>query len=181
MSGLLAAGWEPGEISLCVRRQDRADELSSETGCRTSIHPDRAAAGSDVVVVAVKPRSVPGVLESLKGSMEGSQTLVSIAAGVTTASYEAQLGPVAVVRAMPNTPALVRQGVTGIAAGAHGCVLEESSLSHLRVAVEKVVGGETFCSPEIVHSMFNRLAQTAQESYWRGRAKAVELTTEMLR
>lgn len=119
MSGLLAAGWEPREISLCVRRQDRADELSSETGCRTSIHPDRAAAGSDVVVVAVKPRSVPGVLESLKGSMEGSQTLVSIAAGVTTASYEAQLGPVAVVRAMPNTPALVRQGVTGIAAGAH--------------------------------------------------------------
>ncbi len=67
-----------------------------------------------------------------------------------------------------------------IAAGAHGCVLEESSLSHLRVAVEKVVGGETFCSPEIVHSMFNRLAQTARDSYWHERPKAIELTPREL-
>lgn len=119
MSGLLAAGWEPKAISLCVRQQDRADQLASETGCQTSVKPERAVAGSDVVVIAVKPRSVPGVLDSLKGTIDDSQTLLSIVAGVTTASYEAQLGPVAVVRAMPNTPALVRQGVTGIASGAH--------------------------------------------------------------
>ena len=119
MSGLLAAGWEPQEISLCVRHQDRADELASETGCATTVKPGQAAAGRDVVVVAVKPRSVPAVSESLKGSIAASQTLVSIAAGVTIASYEFQLGPIAVVRAMPNTPALVGQGVTGIAAGQH--------------------------------------------------------------
>ena len=86
MSGLLAAGWEPEEISLCVRQRERADQLESETGCRTSIRPDQAASGRDVVVVAVKPRGVPAVLKSLKGSIEDFQTLVSIAAGVTTAS-----------------------------------------------------------------------------------------------
>ena len=119
MSGLLAAGWVPAEISLCVRQQERADQLAAETGCTTSIKPDEAAVGCDVVVVAVKPIGVPAVIESLKGSIEESQTLVSIVAGVTTASYESRLGRVAVVRAMPNTPALVRQGVTGMAAGEH--------------------------------------------------------------
>lgn len=119
MAGLLAAGWEPSEISLCVRRQEVADRLKAETGCETSIKPDQTAAGRDVVVVAVKPRSVAAVLRSLEGSVVDTQTLISIAAGVTTTTYEAQLGPVAVVRAMPNTPALVRQGVTGIAAGQH--------------------------------------------------------------
>ena len=119
MSGLLAAGWQPSEISLCVRDQSRADQLGLETGCETSVKPDQAAAGRDVVVVAVKPRSVSAVLRSLEGAIAESQTLVSIAAGVTTATYEAQLGHIAVVRTMPNTPALVRQGVTGIAAGQH--------------------------------------------------------------
>ena len=128
LSGLLAAGWESSEISLCVRQQERADQLRAETGCETSIEPNQAAKDRDVVVVAVKPRNVPSVIESLQGAIQDPQTLLSIAAGVTTASYEAQLGPVAVVRAMPNTPALVRQGVTGIAAGQH------AGINNLKVA-----------------------------------------------
>jgi pyrroline-5-carboxylate reductase len=116
-SGLLSAGWGPSDITLCVRRPEQADELSDRTGCPVTTDPVAAIAGSDVVVVAVKPRDVPAVLETLSGSVAESQTVISLAAGVTIESYESRLGSVPVVRAMPNTPALVREGVTGIAAG----------------------------------------------------------------
>jgi pyrroline-5-carboxylate reductase len=55
----------------------------------------------------------------MAGEVAVTQTVVSLAAGVTTQAYESQLGAVPVVRAMPNTPALVREGVTGIAPGTH--------------------------------------------------------------
>lgn len=116
-AGLLLAGWEPSEISLCVRMPEKADELAQRTGCSVTVEPVVAIEGSDVVVIAVKPKDVPTVLDSLAGSVSESQTVVTIAAGVTTESCEARLGSVAVVRAMPNTPALVRESVTGIAPG----------------------------------------------------------------
>lgn len=118
VSGLLSAGWEPSEISLCVRRMDSADELAHRTGCVVTLDPSEAVANRDVIVVAVKPRDVTGLLKSLAGSVSEDQTVLSLAAGVTTEQYEALLGAVPVVRAMPNTPALVREGVTGIAGGA---------------------------------------------------------------
>ncbi len=117
VSGLLAAGWASSEIALCVRRQERADELSRRTGCLVTFDPGEAVSQRQLVVVAVKPRDVPMVLESLSGQIGAGQTVLSLAAGVTTAAYESGLGDVPVVRAMPNTPALVRRGVTGIAAG----------------------------------------------------------------
>ena len=119
MSGLLSAGWAPEDLTLAVRRKDRAEELTVKTGCRATLDLVDAVTGSEVVVVAVKPRDVPAVLEDLAGNVRSGQVLISLAAGVTTQTYEEALGAVSVVRAMPNTPALVREGVTGIAAGAH--------------------------------------------------------------
>jgi len=119
VSGLLAAGWEPGEVTLCVRRMDRGDELAHKTGCAVVLDPLDAISGRDVIVVAVKPRDVPEVLKLIAGHVSDDQTVISLAAGVTTQTYESQLGAVPVVRAMPNTPALVREGVTGVAPGNH--------------------------------------------------------------
>ena len=119
VSGLLSAGWDPREISLGVRRMDRGDELEHKTACRVYLDPVEAIAARDVVVIAVKPRDVESLLKNIAGSVAEGQTLVSLAAGVTTSQYETMLGAVPVVRAMPNTPALVREGVTGIAAGNH--------------------------------------------------------------
>ena len=84
----------------------------------------------DVVVVAVKPRDVVSVLNSLGGSLTDSQMVISLAAGVATETYEKHLDAVAVIRAMPNTPAVVRQGVTGIAAGSN------ATAAHLTLARE---------------------------------------------
>ncbi len=118
-SGLLAAGWGPADLALCVRRMERADELAHKTGCPVYMDPVETVGGRDVVVVAVKPRDVEGLLKALAGHVTDDQTIVSLAAGVTTGAYQRHLGAVPVVRAMPNTPALVRQGVTGLAPGAH--------------------------------------------------------------
>lgn len=130
VSGLLGAGWEPGDVALCVRRLDRGDELAHKTGCSVSLDPVETIGGRDVIVMAVKPRDVTDVLETLAGKVGDSQTVISLAAGVTTQTYETQLGPIPVVRAMPNTPALVGEGVTGIAPGIH------AGAQHLDVARE---------------------------------------------
>lgn len=129
-SGLLSARWAPERICLCVRRKDRVEPLAGATGCAVTLDPVEAIAGRGLIVIAVKPRDVVGLLEQIKGHLLPDQAILSLAAGVKTATYERLLGEVPVVRAMPNTPALVRQGVTGLAAGAY------AGQSHLELAGE---------------------------------------------
>lgn len=116
-SGLLAAGWAPSEVCLCVRRPERGDYLAEKTGCEVTHDAVSAIDGRDLVVVAVKPKDVPALIVQLADKVRTDQTVLSLAAGVTTATYEKALGEVPVVRAMPNTPALVGQSVTGLAVG----------------------------------------------------------------
>jgi RNA polymerase sigma factor (sigma-70 family) len=66
--------------------------------------------------------------------------------------------------------------VNCVAAGAQGCVLEEASLEELRVAIERVVAGETFCSQQLVSSMFQQLAELSRDSITTQRAVDVNLT-----
>ena len=81
----------------------------------------KAAKGKDVVVLAVKPKDVAHVLKEIAPSVGTKQLVISIAAGVTVAKIEAGLGKKArVVRAMPNTPALVQEGAAAVFVGA-GC------------------------------------------------------------
>ena len=116
--GLLRAGWDTSEISLAARREERRREVETATGISTSLDPAEAAAGRRIVVVAVKPGDVSGLLEQISGSITPDQIVISLAAGVSTAVYEASLGEVPVVRAMPNTPAQIDAGVTALAGGA---------------------------------------------------------------
>lgn len=116
-AGLLRAGWEPGEISMAVRREERQRELIDKTGCEVLRDPSEALSGKEVAVVAVKPRDVPHLLAQIRGDYQPDQVILSLAAGVPTRLFEASLGEVPVVRAMPNTPALVDEGITGLAGG----------------------------------------------------------------
>lgn len=136
-SGLQRAGWSPEQISLCVRREDRAADLAQRSSSTVTLDPIEAIRARDVVVVAVKPRDVSAVIDRLSSGVGPRQMLISLAAGVTTRTYEDRLGEVAVVRAMPNTPALVGEGVTGIARGAH------AGEEHLKLATQVLgaVGG----------------------------------------
>ncbi|MGH8911338.1 MAG: pyrroline-5-carboxylate reductase [Acidimicrobiia bacterium] len=117
LRGLLGAGWKPEAIALAVRRPERARALADSSNCDVSPDPRTAAAGRRVVVVATKPRDVNDLLATLAPVIKPDQVVVSIAAGVPIKVFEEKLPGVGVIRAMPNTPALVGEGMTGMAAG----------------------------------------------------------------
>jgi pyrroline-5-carboxylate reductase len=78
------------------------------------------ANGADVIVLAVKPQVLAGVLSELAGHIEPGQLVLSIAAGATIAAIGQQLSPrQAIIRSMPNTPALVGEGISVLCAGEH--------------------------------------------------------------
>lgn len=117
--GLLRAGWEIGNLVLVARREERAREVERHTAIEASLDPAAAVVGKDVIVVAVKPKDVDYLLHQIGASVENDQVVVSLAAGVPIAVFEQALPDVAVVRAMPNTPAAVDEGMTAYCGGRH--------------------------------------------------------------
>ncbi len=115
VGGLLDAGWAaPGELAVAEVLGPRRAELR-ERFPGVSIVAE-ATGPAEGVVVAVKPGDVETAAAAVTAT--GARRVLSIAAGITTARLEAAMGAdVRVVRAMPNTPALVRQGAAAIAVG----------------------------------------------------------------
>jgi pyrroline-5-carboxylate reductase len=104
--------------------------------------PDNGAlvAGSEIVVLAVKPQVMPEVLATIRPHVTRRHLFVSIAAGIPTARLEAGLGGrVRVVRAMPNTPALVGTGITVVVRGKHASAADERRAAELFGGVGEVV------------------------------------------
>ena len=117
--GLRAAGWQPDELACGVRREVRLHDVETRIGVEAHLDPAVAVAGRDVVVVAVKPRDVRALLPRLAPAIHREQVVISLAAGVPISVFEQALAGVPVVRCMPNTPSLVREGVTAAAAGTY--------------------------------------------------------------
>lgn len=117
IKGLLAAGWAPGDVCGAVRRESRKADVEVGLGVVCHLDAAEAIAGKQVVVVAVKPRDVDGLLEAVSRKVDPDQVVISIAAGVPIERFESAMPGVPVIRAMPNTPGLVGEGITGIAAG----------------------------------------------------------------
>jgi pyrroline-5-carboxylate reductase len=120
LGGLLDSDVEPDSVSVAEIDADRRRAIEeAHPGVRVVPSPAWAVADADVVIVALKPQHVSEALGSAAPSL-GEQTLVlSIAAGITIAELEAAAPGRPVIRAMPNTPALVRKGASAIAAGTH--------------------------------------------------------------
>jgi pyrroline-5-carboxylate reductase len=125
--GLLRAGWEPADLVLAVRRKERAVETERLTGITTLLDAAAAAAGRDVLVVAVKPRDVGTLLRQIAGTVTSDQLVISLAAGVPLSVFEAALPGVPIVRSMPNTPAAVDEAMTAYCGGTHA---DEAALEH---------------------------------------------------
>ena len=141
LAGLLSSEWRsPSEIVVTGRRQERLDELTDRFGVTGTVSNTEAVVGARVVVIAVKPQDIDGLLGEIGGVLGEDQTVLSIAAAIPTAAIEARVGSgVAVVRAMPNAPAVVHEGIAGVCAGAHASdqhlALAEEVLSHLGAVV----------------------------------------------
>ena len=113
-----------GGIRATNRSTAKADELAGIPGVTAWATADepaanlQAIAGARIVIVAVKPVMVPDLLAEIADSLEPGTLVISVAAGVTIATFEGLLPEsVSVIRSMPNTPALVGKAVTGLSAG----------------------------------------------------------------
>jgi pyrroline-5-carboxylate reductase len=117
--GLIRAGWETDNLTLVTRREEHASDVERRTAIKTSLDPAAACEGRDVVVIAVKPKDVDFLLSQIGDAVRPGQVVVSLAAGVPLEVFERILTDVAVVRAMPNTPAAVDEGMTAYCGGVH--------------------------------------------------------------
>jgi len=119
LAGLLRSGADPGDLLVVEKRPERAEELATKYS--VAVADDLAAAGGvDTIALVVKPQDMAEVLLELDPHLHVGQLLISLAAGITTAYIERHVREgVAVVRVMPNTPALVDEGMAAISAGTH--------------------------------------------------------------
>ena len=137
LAGLLSAQWrESSEVVASCRREERAGELRGHYGIEATLSNGEAAAGAGLVVIAVKPQDIEALLGEIGPTLSPEQTVISVAAAIRTSRIEARIAPgVPVVRAMPNAPSIVHEGIAGICAGAHAgdehLRLAEEALSHL--------------------------------------------------
>jgi pyrroline-5-carboxylate reductase len=141
LRGLLSGGWrQPSEIVATVRSEERAAELAELHGIRATVSNAEAVTGAELVVIAVKPQDFDALLGEIGGLLSPEQTVLSVAAAIPTAAIEERVAPgVPIVRAMPNRPATVHEGIAGVCAGAHAgdehLTLAEEALSHLGAVV----------------------------------------------
>ncbi len=139
--GLLSSGWRgPDDLVATARRQERADELRERHGIHATLSNAEACSGAALVVVAVKPQDIDVLLGEIGGLLTAEQTVLTIAAAIPTSRLERRLADgVPVVRAMPNTPSTVHEGIAGLCAGAHAgeehLALAQDALSHLGAVV----------------------------------------------
>jgi pyrroline-5-carboxylate reductase len=152
IGGILKGGVaERCAVRATVRTPERAAELAEKYGIRVTAGENReAAADADLVVLAVKPGTLPKVLEEIRDSLRPEQILLSLAAAVPIALIERLTGGgMAVFRAMPNIPVVVEEGATAVAANAH-CTAEQ------RAAVEgifRAVGVVVFVEEDLMHAV----------------------------
>ncbi len=119
LSGLVRAGRRVDQLLVGEKRPDRARELEERYGVEV-VGNVEAAEKADTVAIVVKPQDMGGLLDEIGPSLRSGQLLVSLAAGITTAFIESRVPDgVAVVRVMPNTPALVDEGMAAISPGSH--------------------------------------------------------------
>lgn len=144
--GLINTGVAGNSILAADVDQDKLDALAQECGI-VAASPAQLLAQADVIVLAVKPQVMQVVCESLARASEGESKalFVSVAAGISLASLQKWLGgSPAVVRCMPNTPALVGKGATGLFANAEVTAAQRETASQLlnAVGVSVWVGSE---------------------------------------
>jgi pyrroline-5-carboxylate reductase len=143
LSGLLRSGWTADQIVATDRRVERQVELVARYGI-VMLENEQAVAEADTVILVVKPQDMADLLDEIRDSLKPDTLVISLAAGVDTASIEARLPDgVAVVRVMPNTPAQVDEGMAAISAGSH------SDQEHLDRVTEILSGtGKVVTVPE---------------------------------
>lgn len=137
--GILSSGlYTPPEITASDIKADRLAYLVKEYGIQTTQNNQEVVEHAQVVLICVKPQNVARMLDGIAGQVNNDVLVISIAAGITTSYLAEKLGDVQIIRAMPNTPAMVDEGATALYASS----ASQASLNHaveLFSAVGRVV------------------------------------------
>ena len=145
LSGILRAGRDAKDVVVSERVADRADYLSRAYSVR-AVSIDEAVENSSIVILAVKPGDVESVVTQIASAATQAkrstveQVLVSVAAGVTTAFFEARLpAGTPVIRVMPNAPALVGAGISALAGGRFATAEQVAAAAELFTGVGRAL------------------------------------------
>ncbi|BAU71950.1 pyrroline-5-carboxylate reductase [Metapseudomonas furukawaii] len=135
IGGLRAKGVDAERIVASDPGAEQRAKVSAEHGIQVLGDNAEAVKDADIVVLSIKPQVMKAVCQALAPSLQPGQLVVSIAAGITCASLAAWLGPRPIVRCMPNTPALVGQGASGLFANAEVSATQRQQAGELLAAV----------------------------------------------
>jgi pyrroline-5-carboxylate reductase len=139
IGGLIAKGTDPRSIAVVEMSPAAREKLGARFPVHLSTAPDAAMQRADVLVLAVKPQDMKRALASVSGFSK-ERLIVSVAAGITLKSLTRWLdGHRKVVRCMPNTPALIGAGITGLFASADVSAEERQQAENILRAVGEVV------------------------------------------
>ena len=139
IGGLLAKGLDAAQIRASDPGAEARAKVAAEHGIELFADNAQAIQDADVIVIAVKPQAMKAVCQDLRPHLKPHQLLVSIAAGITCASLLDWLGNQPLVRCMPNTPALLGKGVSGLFATADVTAEQRQQAEQLLSAVGIVV------------------------------------------
>ncbi|MHC4395417.1 MAG: pyrroline-5-carboxylate reductase [Planctomycetota bacterium] len=115
IKGIITAGvYQPESVSISDIRTERLELLAKKYNIVPLDKNDQLVVKSDIVVLSVKPQNMAEILVDIKDSVRPDTLVISIAAGIKVANIAAVLGDIAIVRVMPNTPALIGQGASAL-------------------------------------------------------------------
>jgi pyrroline-5-carboxylate reductase len=138
ISGLIRYGTPASNIRVADPSEDALQRLKAHWSLQTFTTLSSAVNGTDAVVLAIKPQDMPTVLDTLKGQLQPGQLVISIAAGITLETLSKSLGENhALVRCMPNAPALTGEGITAMVANGN-CDAEH------RIMAERILASAGF-------------------------------------
>ena len=156
ISGLLADRLPAGSLVASHPRRDRREALESAHGIRAVARNVEALEAAEIVVLAVKPQMLIRVMSELRGKLRDDQVVLSIVAGATLRTLTDGLTHAAVVRAMPNTPAQIRRGIT-VWTASPACSAAQRDLAR---AVLRALGNERQVEDEAFVAMATALSGT---------------------
>jgi pyrroline-5-carboxylate reductase len=155
IGGLLRRGTRPEQICVGESFEAARTALARDLGVTATADNVAAVENAELIVLAVKPQDAAAVLGSLQPLLTRNRPIVlSVAAGIRASTLEHWCGPgIPVVRAMPNRPALVGAGVTGLYAAAHVSATHRAAAERVMLAVGEVVWVPTEDSIDVVTAL----------------------------
>ncbi len=137
---ILRAKFSKEQITICDLDEKKVETLVVDLGVKFVSSAREAVKKTDLIILAAKPQAFPKLLSEISNFLNVNQTIMSIAAGVTTASIEQKIGKqIPVVRVMPNLPALIGKGVSVYCRGLFTSDIDTNRSKAILMSVGKTI------------------------------------------